>query len=780
MVDAMVKLNCSCQKSPAAGRRAAWSACFVGVMLAAGDARADRRSARATAPAIVAEFSVGREGEALIIPIVVRWRETSPGSAPEKKICRMWLDTGAATTLFHKSHRAELGAPLGKIAAKGSTRSFDAEAFNTPTLEIGGETMRPSGSVLCVDMRSQIERLGEHIDGVIGMDVLGDLALSIDFDLGKVRFHRAVGRSVEPAVPIALDTWRRPHVSAQLPDGTSEWFLIDTGEIGLSAGRLGTAPSQRLVESGHLLPLSPRFVGSVLGLDGISVGEMRRATRFSIARYTHQNLVFGRIGENSLGLGYLSRYNVTFDFAKRVMYLRPSKRFAAADRVALSGLELFRSTAAMRVADVSPDRPAAAAHLLAGDVITEVDGKKTQSLTVFATERLLSLPGRHVLVIARGAVQERVVLAVGEAKPKGVDEPADVRFKFDGRKRFAVVPVSANGLSRTFILATSSTMTLFDTVFRDALGKPLRTLEGETPDGRAMFELFSPPRANVGPLALGELAAVCCQDLSRSRICDGIQLFGLLGTDFLRSRIVRVDFDRGEIAFLRDLPKGAGARVDLQNARGRPAAIVAVRGAGRLPFVIDSVCEHTGYLSAALVAELLNGGGAAHVATLRRESTLMTAKTVSVPVVRVAEIEVGGFTHRDLMLSEENENALGLGFLSRYVVTFDFPGMAMYLKPGERFDEPDRRDLSGAALWCPNDSITVRFVDEYSAAEAAGLRAGDIIEEVDGQAANSLALAQVRETLRVAGKHTLCVTRGTERIEIVLVLYDAPTPSRDR
>lgn len=419
MVDAMANLPYSARKSLLRVGGTAWSACFVAAVLAAHDARAQARAARATAPAVVAEFSVGTEGEPLIIPVLVRWRPTGARPAPPKTVCRMLVDTGSCMTLFHESHRAELGAPLARGATQGRTWSTDGEEFGAPAFEIGSETIRPSGSVVCVDMGPMMKEATEHYDGTIGMDVLGRLAMSIDFDLGKLRFRRGMGRGVERPVPIVLDAWGRPQISAELPDGTSEWFLIDTGTVSLSAGCLGAAPSERLVESGRLLPLSPRFFGSVVGLDGSFAGEMRSAIRFRVARYTHDNLIFHLVGENILGLGYLSRYIVTFDFPSRAMYLRPGKRFADADRVPLSGLALRPHSGAMRVEYVSPDRPAAAAGIAAGDLVTEIDGKETRSLTMLATQRLLAVPGRHVLLVARGAAEERVVLNLGASDPRG-------------------------------------------------------------------------------------------------------------------------------------------------------------------------------------------------------------------------------------------------------------------------------------------------------------------------------------------------------------------------
>jgi C-terminal processing protease CtpA/Prc len=131
---------------------------------------------------------------------------------------------------------------------------------------------------------------------------------------------------------------------------------------------------------------------------------------------------------------------------------------------------------------------------------------------------------------------------------------------------------------------------------------------------------------------------------------------------------------------------------------------------------------------------------------------------------RITSLALGGFQHRRLVMNEANGNRIGLGLLARYVVTFDFPSMKMYLQKGLAFDKPDETDMSGLHLWVVKGQATVRVVDKDSPAETAGIRADDVILKVGQQSAAKVDIIDLRELLMSGdGKEIkLTIKRGEE------------------
>ncbi|MGH7137901.1 MAG: hypothetical protein ACREHD_19300 [Pirellulales bacterium] len=67
----------------------------------------------------------------------------------------------------------------------------------------------------------------------------------------------------------------------------------------------------------------------------------------------------------------------------------------------------------------------------------------------------------------------------------------------------------------------------------------------------------------------------------------------------------------------------------------------------------------------------------------------------------------------------------------------------------------------------------MREVTAASAANRAGLKPGDVVEELDLQLASSLTLRRLNALLSTPGEHVLHVRRGDQSLRIVLQLQEA-------
>jgi hypothetical protein len=292
-----------------------------------------------------------------------------------------------------------------------------------------------------------------------------------------------------------------------------------------------------------------------------------------------------------------------------------------------------------------------------------------------------------------------------------------------------------------------------------------------TPDGASQrVELFRPPAAKVGGLPLSGVESILCRDLSFIREHAGTEMSGFIGMDFLGNRIVRIDFDRGEVAFLKSVPQDSGRAISLGlSPHSIPTAALDIIGVGRRSFLVDTgfLGDCSGTMHAGLLDPMIAGGHAAVVGTKLAKGLIRSSV---VREVRVQEVSLCGFRHRGMVFAEREKDMLGLRYLSRFVVTLDFRRMKMYLTPGKRFHEPDCYNLSGAGASRSNGVTIVYSVHHASAADKAGLRVGDAIEQFDGRPAESMSLLQIRKRLCTPGEHYLRVRRAQQSLNLVLVL----------
>jgi hypothetical protein len=131
-------------------------------------------------------------------------------------------------------------------------------------------------------------------------------------------------------------------------------------------------------------------------------------------------------------------------------------------------------------------------------------------------------------------------------------------------------------------------------------------------------------------------------------------------------------------------------------------------------------------------------------------------------VGRLRELEIGGNKFRDLVCPLSPHagvaSGLGLAFLRRHVVTFDFPNGLLYLRPGKRFETVEEHDMSGLHLLRKDNKTFVHSVDRESPAALSGVEPGDVIRNINGREAESISIHEIRETLRSKPGATVSLT----------------------
>lgn len=129
------------------------------------------------------------------------------------------------------------------------------------------------------------------------------------------------------------------------------------------------------------------------------------------------------------------------------------------------------------------------------------------------------------------------------------------------------------------------------------------------------------------------------------------------------------------------------------------------------------------------------------------------------PVVAFARSNQG------VLASPDFTGIVGGGILQKFKVIFDYPGQRLILEANADFTEPDEFDMSGLFVIAEGAALNnfkIYSIVTNSPGDEAKLRAGDVIEKIDGRPASSFTLEQVRQIFKEGdGKtHLLGVRRG--------------------
>jgi hypothetical protein len=299
-----------------------------------------------------------------------------------------------------------------------------------------------------------------------------------------------------------------------------------------------------------------------------------------------------------------------------------------------------------------------------------------------------------VLVLTLAAVAVRA--GTETAPPASAPEEVLARFPL-GKEGHILLPVTLGSRTYSFVLDTGCAVSTYDTSLEPFLGEPLRTQPLSVPAGGVtLLRTFAAPEARLGRLSLSGGGDVVTADLSRFREASHMEIFGFLGMDFLARHVVRIDPDRGEVVFLRSHGPNSGVYVPIRfDEYHIPWVAVRIPGLEEPDYFqadTGAVGGTTGDVSPDLFDTLLSRGT---MNVLDRRMVLDMQGTTVSRTGSLAEIAVGPCRTRDVVLGTSAWNILGLRYWSSHVVTFDFPGGAIYLKPRS---DLQRQEGTGSSL----------------------------------------------------------------------------------
>lgn len=330
-----------------------------------------------------------------------------PVTTPDGRVRSFILDTGASPTVIDAGVARELrlavsGGVAVRGAGSGSTMVGESGRLD---LSVGAVPLRLA-TVSVAPLDSLLgPHTGRRIDGIIGSQFFAEHVVEVDFDAAVLRVHPAAGYRYAGSGTVV-----RVELSAGVP--------IAAGSVGLPGGR--TIPARMLVDLGakaNALFTEPFIAaqgldtiirgGAVATLGAGVGGETRyrfvRLPRLAVGSgtATRQDSVIaglsiagtlrGSAYDVLLGTGFLERYRLIIDHARRRHIYEPRRGHHRPDAFDMSGMYLVADAVGrrLRILRVESGSPAEEAGLRPGDDVVQIDGRGAESITLSGARALL-------------------------------------------------------------------------------------------------------------------------------------------------------------------------------------------------------------------------------------------------------------------------------------------------------------------------------------------------------------------------------------------------------
>lgn len=259
-------------------------------------------------PAMVAMNNDAGRGGLLIVEVRLVSGEKLP----------LVVDTGAPLTAFDKSLEPKLGKRLDSVTLLNFGVKQDAGVYAAPKLYLGNVPLQMAGTnIVTFDHQKLADRDWPSCRGFLGMDVLQNYCIQLDFAAGKMRFLDDEHADKK--------NWGHPFPLTDIGDGC---FSINENLTGVKGP--GSMIDTGCDYSGWLEPaLSRQWTNQDSSAgeknyspDGTLGGEIYHELDLRLLDAKSLTKDDRPLKLNGIGLRALAENLVTLDFPKRTMYLK--------------------------------------------------------------------------------------------------------------------------------------------------------------------------------------------------------------------------------------------------------------------------------------------------------------------------------------------------------------------------------------------------------------------------------------------------------------------------
>lgn len=334
------------------------------------------------------------------------------------------FDTGGVNLLTPPT-AAELDLKVeGKMEANGAgSGHMEAGLAKVSALTLGDASVNNQVfMVLPLNQMSDVEGLDET--GMVGFETFRRFVTRIDYGTHTVTLIKPGAFDPKDAgtpIPIAFDG-NTIEADASF-DGIKGNFIIDTGNrnsitlnthfVAINGLRAKAGKGVDAVAGWGVGGPTRAFVsrGNVLSFDGYDIkGPVVEMSTDQAGAFAAASL------SGNIGAGILKRFVVTLDYGHSRMYLKPvAGTVADLDTYDRAGMWINASTKGFKVVDVTKGSPAETAGLMAGDIITAVDGTPAEEIKLYDLRQRLrdDEPGTEIyFTVMRGSSAKMIEITL--------------------------------------------------------------------------------------------------------------------------------------------------------------------------------------------------------------------------------------------------------------------------------------------------------------------------------------------------------------------------------
>ena len=231
------------------------------------------------------------------------------------------VDTGMPCTILDKSLELQLGKCLG-------TKKFNyiwlgtvrMNFYQAPKIYLGNTQLLTDKSIIRTD---DLKRLYPGLKGILGMNYLQNYCIQLDFSAKKMRFldPDQSDKDFGNAFPLTT-SFGNIFIHTDFYGLKNVRFCPDTGGVGGDDATVNSSLFQQVLKVQR-----PLLEGHATK-SGSKAKSMALLSKGMIGGMTYNNITLFKwdgiswLNDNLLGLQFLARNLVTFNFPKQVMYLK--------------------------------------------------------------------------------------------------------------------------------------------------------------------------------------------------------------------------------------------------------------------------------------------------------------------------------------------------------------------------------------------------------------------------------------------------------------------------
>ena len=221
------------------------------------------------------------------------------------------VDTGSPFCALDKTLESRLGNPLKNYQIHSMYGATPSKLYKAPKLYLNKIPLKTGDTVAVMDFKrlsddlNQLAHSSHRIMGILGMECLRHYCIQLDFVDKKLRLlnsNHPGDQDLGKTFPLTISHGPYLIVRGSLAGGNGTSSMIDTGMT--FDGDVSQKPFRQQQFFSKYSRTNVVFKNGVFG------------------GYSYTNLCLGDGHANVLGLGFISRNLVTFNFPKRTMYLK--------------------------------------------------------------------------------------------------------------------------------------------------------------------------------------------------------------------------------------------------------------------------------------------------------------------------------------------------------------------------------------------------------------------------------------------------------------------------